>query len=133
MIFISFLFIMCTYQELAKLYRNLFNLGIITECKLNKDWLHINCLYLAPTVTKCWQYCFIFSEKVLDTYEIEDTGNVSMDGDEKGIEVPSIDTQISEQQMKALRSLVNLLESSEEFRIDLFESTKAFMESLNGL
>ena len=56
-----------------------------------------------------------------------------MDDDEKGIEVPSIDIQISEQQMKVLRSLVNLLESSEKFGIDLFESTKAFMESLNGL
>ena len=74
-----------------------------------------------------------FFEEVLDTYGIEDTGNVPMNDDEQGIEVPSIDTQISEQQIEALRNLVNPLESSEEFGIDLFESTKAFIESLNGL
>ena len=74
-----------------------------------------------------------FFEEVLDTYGIEDTGNVSMDSDEQGVEVPPIDTQISEQQMGILRNLVNPLESSEEFGIDLFESTKAFMESFDGL
>lgn len=72
-----------------------------------------------------------FFEEVLDTYGIEDTGNAHMDGDEEGIEVPPIDIQISEQQMGMLRNLVNPLESSEEFGIDLFESTKAFMESRN--
>ena len=83
------------------------------------------------TVAKCRQYRFGFFEEVLDTYGIEDTGNAHMDGDEEGIEVPPIDIQISEQQMGMLRNLVNPLESSEEFGIDLFESTKAFMESRN--
>ena len=74
-----------------------------------------------------------FFEEVLDTYGIEDTGNTSVDDDEQGIEVPPIDIRISEQQMEMLQNLVNPLDSSEEFGVDLFESTKAFMGSLGEL
>ena len=71
-----------------------------------------------------------FFKDFLDTYGIEDTGNVPLDGDEQGIKVPPINTQISEEQMRVLRNLVNPFDSSEEFGIDLFQSAKEFMQSL---
>lgn len=70
-----------------------------------------------------------FFEDVPDTYGIENTQN-ALTHDEQGIEVPPIDIHITEQHMNMLRSLINPLESSGEFGIDLFEATKAFIESL---
>ena len=68
-----------------------------------------------------------FFKDILDTYGTKDTGNIPLDGDEQGIEVPPINAQISEQHMRMLRNLVNPLDSSEEFGINLYESAKEFI------
>ena len=71
-----------------------------------------------------------------DAYSVNHDLGVSVDYDaniEEGVEIPSAEIEISQEQVSKLESRVNHLDETDDFGVDLFIQTLHFIQSLTPI